>query len=156
MTYELPKPTIWVKITPPMWATLFIGLAWLVSRAVSLPIVFKSTLVGLSVFAAGAAISASGVIRFARSKTEIMPASNKNTHLVVTGPYKFTRNPMYLGILVALMGLAITLGTIAGWIAALIFFVFVNAVSVPYEETKMDAQFSEDYRAYKSRVRRWI
>ena len=80
----------------------------------------------------------------------------KNSSLVVAFPFSVTRNPMYLGILIGMIGLAIAIGTIAGIVAALVFFLFVNAVSIPYEEKKMEAQFGDDYRGYKKRVRRWI
>ena len=156
MTAELPKPTIWVTIPPPLWALAFILAAWAVSRTLSLPIVFQSALIGWIVFIGGVAIAASGRIAFAKAGTEVIPVSKKNTNLVATGPFRLTRNPMYLGILVALTGLAIVLGTAAGWVAALAFFFFVNFVSIPYEEKKMEAQFGEDYRSYKGRVRRWI
>ena len=156
MAENLPKPTIWVTIPPPLWALSLILAAWGLSRALALPVVFQSTVIGWIFFAIGFAVSASGRRAFAKADTEVMPASRRNSHLVVAGPFSMTRNPMYVGILIALFGLAVVLGTFAGFIAAIVFFIFVDRVSIPYEEKKMEAQFGEDYVAYQKRVRRWV
>ena len=63
---------------------------------------------------------------------------------------------MYLGILIATAGLSIVVGTAAAYLAPVAFFLFVNFISIPYEEEKMERQFGETYRSYKKRVRRWI
>ncbi len=156
MSEELPRPTIWVKIPPPLWALLFILAAWFGGRAIGLQPLFRDVFAGWFVFAIGFAISASGRLAFAKAGTEVVPASKKNSHLVASGPFAITRNPMYLGIIVAMAGLSVAIGTIAGPVATLALFLFINFVSIPYEEAKMEAQFGEEYRAYKKRVRRWI
>lgn len=156
MSAELPRPSILVIIPPPLWALIFIILAWAAGRALALPIVLKSTYVGWAVFILGFVISASGRREFGKAGTEVMPTSKKNSTLVTSGPFARTRNPMYLGILVALVGLGLVIGTAAAYFAAAVFFLFANWISIPYEESKMEAQFGEDYRAYKTRVRRWI
>lgn len=153
---QLPRPTIFVIIPPPLWAVIFLVMAWLAGEALGLEPVFKSRAVGFAIFLAGFIISASGRYEFARAGTEVIPASSKNSHLVTSGIFRFTRNPMYLGILIATVGIAMTIGTLAAYAAPVVFFLFVNAVSIPYEETKMERQFGEDYRAYKARVRRWL
>ncbi|MEZ5920803.1 MAG: isoprenylcysteine carboxylmethyltransferase family protein [Parvularculaceae bacterium] len=156
MTQEMPKATIWVIIPPPIWALLFFLAAWLGGKAIGLEPVFRHVAAGWIVFAIGFAISASGNISFKLAKTEVVPVSKKNSALVVTGPYHFTRNPMYLGILVGLVGLSVVLGTLAGPAAIIACFLLVNFVSIPYEEKKMEAQFGADYLAYKRRARRWV
>jgi len=156
MSDDQSRPSILLIIPPPGWALLFILAAWGASRVFALPAVIQSTLGGWIIFAAGFAVSASGRLAFARAGTEVLPVSKKNSALVASGPFGVTRNPMYLGILIALLGLAVVLGTVAGFVAALAFFVFVNFISIPYEEEKMERQFGEEFRAYKKRVRRWI
>jgi protein-S-isoprenylcysteine O-methyltransferase Ste14 len=143
-------------IPPPGWALLFFLAAWFASRALDLPLILQSTIGGWAVFALGFAVSASGRLAFARADTEVVPVSKKNSALVTSGPFGVTRNPMYLGILTGLIGLAVVLGTIAGFVAAAAFFLFVNFISIPYEEEKMERQFGDGFRAYKKRVRRWI
>lgn len=150
------RPSILVIIPPPFWALLFYLIAWIVGRASGLEPVFRHTIAGWVVVAIGFAVAASGRLEFARFRTEVIPVSKKNSALVTSGPFRMTRNPMYLGILIALTGLAIVLGTWPGVVAVVAFFLFANAVSIPYEEEKMERQFGDDYRAYKKRVRRWI
>jgi protein-S-isoprenylcysteine O-methyltransferase Ste14 len=156
MTEEMPRPTIWVTIPPPIWALLFILAAWLGGRVIELQSFFRHVVAGWIVFAIGFAISASGRLAFVFAKTEVVPVSKKNSALVTSGPFRFTRNPMYLGIFTGLVGLSIALGTYAGPVAVLVFFLLVNFVSIPYEEKKMAVQFGDAYREYKARVRRWI
>lgn len=156
MSDEQSRPSILLIIPPPGWALLLILTAWGASRFFALPVIFQSTLGGWIVFAAGFAVSALGRLAFARAGTEVVPVSKKNSALVASGPFGVTRNPMYLGILIALLGLAVVLGTVAGFVAALAFFFFVNFISIPYEEEKMERRFGEEFRAYKKRVRRWI
>ena len=156
MNEELPRPSILVIIPPPAWALLFILAGWGAGALLNLAPVFQHTLAGGVAFAIGFAVSASGRLAFAKAGTEVIPASKKNSSLVISGPFKFTRNPMYLGILIAMFGLAIVIGTLTAYAAVIVYFLFVNFVSIPYEEEKMERQFGEAFRDYKSRVRRWI
>lgn len=156
MSEELPRPSILVIIPPPAWALLFILAGWGIGALLHLAPIFQHTLAGVVVFALGFAVSASGRLAFAKAGTEVVPASKKNSALVISGPFKFTRNPMYLGILIAMIGLAIVIGTVTAYGAVIVYFLFVNFVSIPYEEEKMERQFGEAFRDYKSRVRRWI
>jgi len=116
----------------------------------------KSPGAGAALFALGFAIALSGVLEFRRRRTEIMPTSKKNSAVVDTGPYRYTRNPMYVGMLLAIAGAALAHGNAGAFAAIPAFFFWVNAVSIPYEERKMERQFGEAFRDYKRRVRRWI
>ncbi len=156
MSEDLPKPSILVIIPPPVWALVFVLTVWLAGRVAGLTAPLHFPLVGLAIFAIGFLISASGRRAFARAGTEVVPASKKNSSLVVSGPFNYTRNPMYLGILVATLGLAFVIGTGLAFAAPVVFFLFVNFISIPYEEDKMERQFGDEYRTYKARVRRWI
>lgn len=156
MANDLPRPSILVIIPPPVWALLFFIAAWSAGRALSLPIVFQSAVAGWAIFACGLLLAALGRREFAKAGTEVLPASPKNSALVASGPFRRTRNPMYLGLLLVMIGLALVLGTAAAYFAAAVFFLFADRVSIPYEEAKMEAQFGEEYRAYKKTVRRWI
>ena len=63
---------------------------------------------------------------------------------------------MYLGILIIMIGLSLVVGTVAALISIIVYVLWANFISIPYEEQKMERQFGEDYRAYKKSVRRWI
>ena len=156
MTDNLPQPSLLVIIPPPVWALIFVLAAYLGGWLAGADTLFRQPVLGWTVFLIGFAVSASGRLAFAKAKTEVVPASAKNSNLVTFGPYKMTRNPMYLGILIAVAGLAIVIGTVFSYGAIVLFFLFANFISIPYEEEKMEKQFGDAYRAYKSRVRRWI
>jgi protein-S-isoprenylcysteine O-methyltransferase Ste14 len=78
------------------------------------------------------------------------------TQLAVDGPYRFTRNPMYLGMVLMLAGLALFFGTLPFYGAALGYLLILNSVFCPYEESKLEEAFGSPYRMYRSRTRRWI
>lgn len=152
----LPKPSIWVIIPPPIWALLFLLTGWGVGSALDLPALYSSTVAGAGVAAVGFCIALWGRLTFASVSAEIRPASPKNSTLVTNGPFRFTRNPMYLGIFTFMTGISLLIGTIAVFISDVIFLLWANFISIPYEEGKMERQFGDDYRDYKSRVRRWL
>jgi len=84
--------------------------------------------------------------------TEAQPTSPTNRKLVTAGPYRFTRNPMYLGLAIASLGLAV-------WIGAWpMFAVLVTAqlVHIPFEEAKMRRQFGAGCDSYTHKVGRWL
>lgn len=156
MTDSDPRPSFLVVIPPPVWALLFVAASVLAGHGLGLRADFQSYVAGLVIFGIGFLVAASGRRAFAKAGTEVLPVSKKNSVLVETGPFRFTRNPMYLGIMIAILGVAFIIGTVAAFVAPIVFFLFVNFISIPYEEKKMERQFGDAWRNYKSRVRRWI
>jgi protein-S-isoprenylcysteine O-methyltransferase Ste14 len=92
---------------------------------------------------------------FQRAGTGVVPFS-KTTALVLTGPYRFTRNPMYLGLLLVVLGLAIWLGTLVPFLVVPLLALALQKGFVEKEERLLEAQFGDEYRAFRARVRRWI
>jgi protein-S-isoprenylcysteine O-methyltransferase Ste14 len=76
--------------------------------------------------------------------------------LVTSGPFQFSRNPMYLGMLIWLIGLAILLGSLITFVFPLIFFLLANFIVIPLEERDMERIFETRFIEYKRRVRRWL
>jgi protein-S-isoprenylcysteine O-methyltransferase Ste14 len=76
--------------------------------------------------------------------------------LITDGPFGFSRNPMYLGITAALLGLAVFLGSLMAVLYPALFFVLFQFVVIPMEEKRMEEAFGEEYRDYKRKVRRWL
>jgi len=151
------NPSWIVKVPPPAWGVIFLAIAWLIGLALPPPPVALTQIpFGIVLVIVGLAIAAPAVIAFRRAGTEIQPTSPSNRVLVVTGPFRFTRNPMYLGMLVMMIGIAFLIGSWPMLLAPLAFFILVNAVSMPFEEEKMARQFGDVYAAYKARVRRWL
>jgi protein-S-isoprenylcysteine O-methyltransferase Ste14 len=111
--------------------------------------------VGAAVFAAGLALAfwAIATFRDAGTRVETYKATSA---IVETGPYRFTRNPIYVAMFVGLIGLAIGFNSL--WIlAALVpFFLIIRFGVVAREEAYLERKFGGAYLAYKTRVRRWL
>lgn len=148
-----------LKIPPPIVA-LLIGLGmWGLAQWPpywSMDTIWRYLLSAL-VAAVGIAIAASGVITCLRAKTTISPFSpNKTTSLITTGIFQWTRNPMYLGVLLLLCALAVLLQSVWALLGPVVFFLWVYFLQILPEERILSKMFGETYQSYCSRVRRWI
>ena len=101
------------------------------------------------------ALDGSAMLLFRRARTSVVPM-RPTTALVTSGPYRFTRNPMYVGMAVLYLALALSLGVI--WALALLPAVLylVDRLVIVREEHYLETKFGENYREYKQRVRRWL
>ena len=147
-----------VKLPPPVWTAFYLLIAAGLSRLLDAP-----KLPGLHVVPLGIALVAIAwipslwaFILFRREGTEINPISPTNRKLVARGPYRFTRNPMYSGLLILSAGIAIWVGTWPFFLAPIAVFATANWVHIPFEEAKMRRQFGEEYDSYVRKVRRWV
>jgi protein-S-isoprenylcysteine O-methyltransferase Ste14 len=126
------------------------GFAWaqiVVFQSLPLAVLFGGTGVGLAIW---------GERMFAAAGTDIMPASTTNKRLVTGGPFRFTRNPMYLGMVLVSLGIGLYAGTAPFFVVPILMFLLCNFVFIPFEEAKMQRQFGNQYTDYLHRVRRWI
>ena len=112
-------------------------------------------LVGLSLIGFGFLLAFNSISRFIKAKTGVVPFS-KSTALITEGFYKYTRNPMYVGMNSFLLGLLIILNNPINFIYLVIFFFIVRNLFVIKEEVQMLETFGEQYLAYKNKVRRWL
>ena len=92
---------------------------------------------------------------FWKHKTSIKPG-DVSTYLLTAGPYRFSRNPVYLGMTLVLVGAAAMLGSLTPWLLVPVFVWLINRNVIPVEETMMAAGFGPEYRRYCERVRRWL
>ncbi len=92
---------------------------------------------------------------FKKEKTTVKPFE-KPTELIIKGPFKISRHPMYLGMVSVLLGVAILHGTLITLIFPVIFIVLSEKLFIPYEESNLKEVFGENYINYKNRVRRWL
>ena len=104
---------------------------------------------------AGFAITTSGAYCFSQAGTPIKPFDIATT-LVRTGIYRYSRNPMYLGMVVILAGTWIALGTFSPLLVIPVFFYIIQEVFIKYEEKILEESFAEEYLDYQDKVRRWI
>jgi len=92
---------------------------------------------------------------FRRNDTAICPTAAA-TRLITSDIYRLTRNPMYLGIVLMLLGVAIATGSLPCHVATLAFFLVIDFVFCPFEEARLDELFGADYVRYRRAVRRWL
>ena len=97
------------------------------------------------------------IIQFKKYKTSITPLNPSNaTKLIVYGIYKFSRNPMYLGLLLILSGISIIQNPIGGLLFVPAFILYINHFQIIPEENAMVDLFKDEFNDYKKNVRRWI
>ena len=96
------------------------------------------------------------MILFRCEGTQVSSTSDTNNKLVTAGPFRFTRNPMYLGLVVLSLGVAVATGAVPLFVAPLLVFATANWVHIPFEEAKMRRQFGARFDAYTQAVRRWM
>ncbi|WP_407469217.1 isoprenylcysteine carboxylmethyltransferase family protein [Xanthomonas campestris pv. raphani] len=149
-----------VKMTSPAHFALALGVgAWL-QQAFALPLPAPTLLAWIElaggvIACAGLALAVSCFILFARRRTTIMPSGHPS-RLVLDGPYRFTRNPMYLALVLSYIGLCLQLGLL--WAVALVPlpWLALQWLVIPFEEERLRDEFGRAYSDYCTRVRRWL
>lgn len=106
---------------------------------------------------AGSLIALAGIVAFRNKSTTVDPMKPaKASQLVTHGIYQYTRNPMYLGMAMVLMGGVVRIGNPWCLLAVLFFVVYLTRFQIKPEEHALEQLFGEDYRTYCQRVRRWF
>jgi protein-S-isoprenylcysteine O-methyltransferase Ste14 len=107
--------------------------------------------------AAGVGCLVFGLVEFRRERTTFSPMKPENASaLVVSGIFRFTRNPMYLGLLMFLLAWASYLSNGVALLGLPAFVLYMNRFQIAPEERALAALFGADFTAYKARVRRWM
>jgi protein-S-isoprenylcysteine O-methyltransferase Ste14 len=105
----------------------------------------------------GVLLDATALVHFLQRRTTINPLKPASASTLVTGGiYRFTRNPMYLGLATLLLAWAIYLGSLAALAALPLFILYMNRFQIAPEERALEARFGAEYIAYRARVRRWL
>jgi protein-S-isoprenylcysteine O-methyltransferase Ste14 len=110
---------------------------------------------GAVVFLVGAGIAAWGLLAFRKARTTTVPGEEAS-QLVTGGPYRFTRNPMYVGLVLAYVGEAGILRQVGPLLLLPLVAAYVNWVVIPLEESTLARIFGAPYERYRARVRRWL
>lgn len=148
-----------LKIPPLALGASTLLLIWLFDRFLPLhyPTSIYRNILASVVSGVGFVVALAGFVAFRRIKTTVDPRyPEKAGRLVVTGIYKYSRNPMYLGMLLAIIGYVIFLGSIPGLFICIFFVLFINRYQIQPEEMVLQDKFGEDYLDYTQKVRRWI
>lgn len=147
-----------IKVPPPIWALIYLLIAVAVSALAGWPRLPGLPIVPLGVVLAviGVAFPVWAATHFVRARTTFHPDAAAHARLVVEGPYRFTRNPMYLGLTLVTLGIAVWNGAWPMFLAPIGIAVTVSLVHIPYEEAAMRREFGDAFDDYMRRVRRWL
>jgi len=146
-----------VRILPPLVLVGHLAAALLIGWFIRLPVPlsFAVRLLGIGLVLVGLSLAWAAVRVMTAAHTPLDPYEPV-TALVVNGPYRFTRNPVYLSFLVALVGLPLALGTYWGLLLSPVMVVLMSQLVVRYEEIYLEQKFGQEYMSYRSSVRRWL
>lgn len=111
--------------------------------------------VGVSLIVLGILVVIGPATAFRRAATTIKPFHDSSA-LVVSGLYRYTRNPMYVGMVIVLIGVAVLLGDLSPFIMPFVFVPVLTVRVIRHEEQMLEECFGDDYREFMKTVRRWI
>ena len=148
-----------LKVPPVVAALAVAGLMWVATLIVpSFDLAFAVRVVGgVGLGVAGLCAALAGAVPFRRAHTTVDPTRPDSTSsLVVSGVYRFTRNPMYLGMLVVLLGWSLFLANALAFVLTAVFVLYLNRFQITPEERALSKLFGAEYAAYRGGVRRWL
>lgn len=148
-----------LKIPPPIVGLLVAAAMWGIASVcplLDLPLFIREVIAGVLLFA-GAAIAFPSFFAFIRARTTFSSMKPKATSSLITGGiYRFTRNPMYLSVLLMLIAWAVFLSSAWTLVGPFAFVLYINRFQIEPEERALAAMFGTAYTEYKGRVRRWL
>ncbi|HXQ37743.1 MAG TPA: isoprenylcysteine carboxylmethyltransferase family protein, partial [Anaerolineales bacterium] len=136
---------------------IFIVIAYVAKWTIPITLVVPNFLrnIGFALIVAGFSLGLAAISEFRKARTTVDPHGSVSS-VVTSGIYRFTRNPIYLGFLLMLIGIPLNSGTYWGLILAPVFIYFMNNLVIEREEAYLEKKFGDVYAGYKSRVRRWL
>ncbi len=150
LEHKIPPPIVALTIAVAMWAVTGVAPAFPVATGLR-------AILALLIAVIGGAYAVGGAVSFRRARTTVNPLKPASASSLVTGGiYGATRNPMYVGLLMALVAMGIYLATIAALVGPLLFMLFIHRFQIVPEERALAEKFGPEYTEYAQRVRRWI
>ncbi len=116
---------------------------------------FPANLAGILLIVGGGAMAIVGDRQFKRHETTIK-TFGEPSKLIMTGMYRYSRNPIYVGMIGSLLGVSVLLGSVSAFVLPIALLVSLDRYFIPFEECKLARIFGESYRAYRQSVRRWV
>lgn len=149
---------MYLKLPPPVLLLLTLGGMYLFS--IHWPVwhfsFWGQPMVALLFCLFGTLVGLAGIVSFAKARTTVNPHNpHKASCLVTSGVYRFSRNPMYLGLVMLLIAAFIYLSALSSLIMIPLFIFYMNNFQIGPEEDVLEALFGEEYRQYCDQVRRW-
>ncbi len=161
MSVERTDDTPGLMMPPPFFLLIALALAIVLEWLTGLSFLAAPSLlgvqswVGLIISVAAFALMVSGVREFKQSGTNVNPFQPA-LQLVTSGPYRFTRNPMYLGMVILLLGISLMFSLEWGLILTPVLWLAYDRLVVAREEAYLTAKFDQPYREFLTRTRRWL
>jgi protein-S-isoprenylcysteine O-methyltransferase Ste14 len=146
-----------LSIPPPILTVVLLVAASSLANLLPLPAIAipMHLTIGTLFIALGVGFAGTAFAAFKRAGTPVRPGANP-TQFVMSGPYRVTRNPMYLGLLTFVIGWFFVTGSPYFLIPPVVFFWMINSRQIPFEERLLVGRFGETYLTYCKRVRRWL
>lgn len=145
-----------IAVQPPVVTMLVVLSAWLIHALLGpWQSILRVPVLGGILVALGFSCMLWARILVTSRKTTLF-VGQPSSQLVCDGPFRFSRNPMYVGVLVSVLGLALWIGTVPMYVAVPFTFMIFNFFHIPREERMLHETFSEQYLAYSKDVRRWL
>ncbi len=146
-----------MKIPPPILVLILVVSNFLLSKKIDVVHIPHQTLVSILILLIGILILTIPVTKFIKYKTTIDPIEFKKVNkLVTSGIYKYSRNPMYLGLLLIVISSSILYLNIFSVSTPIFFYYWINRFQIQREEIFLTEKFGKEYLSYKTKTRRWI
>lgn len=146
-----------IQINPPFY--LYTALLFMIILHIWIPVIhfisYPFTLIGLIPLVYGVILNLLADASLKKEDTTVKPLLETRV-LITAGIYKLTRNPMYLGFGLILLGAAILLGSLSPFLIVFFYPVFMDTIFIRFEEQKLEEKFGGIWTEYKNHVRRWI
>ena len=157
MSMQQDHPDIPKNVHPPLVALLFIAIAYFLGRFVPLPFLVPPILrnIGLLLTFIWFLCGIGALLEFRKARTTLDPHGSSK-QIVSSGVYRFSRNPIYVGFLMMVVGLPLTSGFYWGIVLAPFYIMMMNRLVIQHEEAYLEKKFGKTYTSYTSQVRRWL
>ena len=146
-----------LKIPPPLLVLILVISNYFSSKKIDLIHLPNQDLISILILLIGMLILINPIFKFTKSKTTIDPIKFKKVNkLITTGIYKYSRNPMYLGLLMIVTSTSLFYLNIFTITTPFIFYFWINRFQIKREEIFLTEKFGKEYLLYKTKTRRWI
>ena len=146
-----------IRIPPPILVLVLVISNFFSSKKIDLIHLPNQDLISIIILLIGVLILTNPIFKFIKSKTTIDPIKFKKVNkLITSGIYKYSRNPMYLGLLMIVISTSIFYLNIFSIITPIFFYFWINRFQIKREEIFLTEKFGEEYMSYKIKTRRWI
>ena len=146
-----------LKIPPPILVIVLITSIYFSSDKLDLISIPYRTFFSIVILSIGILVIINPVVKFIKSKTTVNPVEFKNVEkLVTSGIYKYSRNPMYLGMIMIIISTTVYYLNFYSLLTPFIFYFWINRFQIKREEVFLEEKFGQEYLSYKTKTRRWI